>query len=128
MREVCLTKCGCEFEGECMFVLPVPGDLTPICVALFQSRAAQGLWPWGSAKGVCLPESKLLMCAWARISSSQNCRPPFSCKRRQLAVLQQWLSGKALPFPCLPGQLRHPLCRPGHLRGWTARTLLPAPD
>ena len=54
---MCLTECGCEFEGECMLVLPVPGDLTPIYVALFQSRTAQGLWPWGSAKGV-----RLLWC------------------------------------------------------------------
>ena len=44
--------CGCEFEGECICVLPVPGDLTPADVALVQSRTALALGPWGSAKGI----------------------------------------------------------------------------
>lgn len=44
--------CGCEFEGECICVLPVPGDLTPAAVALVQSRTALAWGLRGSAKGM----------------------------------------------------------------------------
>ena len=47
-------ECRCEFEGECMGFLPVPGDLTPADVALVQSRTAldwgHGVLPKASSR------------------------------------------------------------------------------
>ena len=54
-------ECRCEFEGECMGFLPVPGDLTPADVALVQSRTAldwgRGVLPKASSSAChrCLP-------------------------------------------------------------------------
>jgi len=47
--------CGCEFEGWCMWLLPAPGDLTPVAdLALFQSRTA-----YSKAAGFCQRRSLL---------------------------------------------------------------------